>query len=209
MKHDDAKLLGALVCFSLAMILLVDVFGGSCGVPQAAAQVPRPADLNRVELALARGLAQLGMNEAGTADDTEMITQTVFAAAPDTRSRLQWLRDHSPCVLGVLTQDQAYERPGNCRWSRNLHPDGRRPRGWDRNQDGHWSRTRPRWTARLEQTIGYVRGTEVADICPEPPESWDGRRTTTAEELEANGWRVLECDGDLQNFPVVRVRGAS
>ena len=167
------------------------------------AQVSTPEDLTRAERTLALTLARVAYNEAGDHEpDLELIWQVVSHAETSPEERLRWLRNHSPCVTGRLTQDQAYRRPGNCRWTRNLQPDGRRPRGWDRALHGRWSWIRDRWTAHLERAVEYVRGNLVADICPETPTSWDGARWR--EQIVERGWRILECDGTTQNLGVVR-----
>jgi len=225
MNTDDQKLFGGLALLTLGVAILVATLGGSCGGPaKAAAQVAAPSDLSRHERRLALELGSVSFNEAlDSAPDLELIVQIVLAHSPsgdpqlDAAARLVWLRSHSPCVSGVLTQDQAYARPGNCHWTRNLTPDGRRPRGFhDCHEgeiapghtalhpcDGQWSRVRARWRAHLEASVEYVRGTRTADICEETPESWDGKRYGR-EQLERRGWRVLECADDAVNFAVVR-----
>lgn len=180
-----------------------------------AARVARPVDLSRIERLLAITIARVSFNEAlDNEPDLELITQVTFGHAETSRGRLQWLRNHSGCVTGSrLTQDEAYARPGNCRWTRNLMPDGRRPRGWLRELHGHWTRTRGRWAAHLTRTIEYVRGNEVADICDVTPDTWDGVRY--GRERVGRGDRtILECSvpylhpresGEgLRNFAVVR-----
>lgn len=206
MTNDDQTLLGALSLFALGFVLLVGVAGGCCAPSRAAAQVERPADLSRVELELAKRVARVSFNEALDSEpDLELVVQIVWGARETPEGRLRWLRSHSPCVSGRLTQDQAYARPGNCRWSRNLMTDGRRPRGWRRETDGHWSRTRPRWLAHLERVIEYVRGVRVAAICDELPTTWDGRRYGRAA-MEARGFRVLTCRERTENFALVSRR---
>lgn len=211
MGKDDQKLLGSLVLFGLGMLMIVGIFADGC---HAAAQVDAPEDLSYYERELAKSIARVSYNEALSSEpDLELITQIVLGvpvpddgggAQLDAATRLAWLRRHSPCVMGRLSDSEAWQRPGNCRWTRGLRTDGRQPHGWIPSQDGAWSRTRPRWQRHLELAIEYVSGERTADICEETPESWDGRRTTTRERLEAAGWRVLECDEETENFAVVR-----
>lgn len=185
---------------ALLILCLLYLFAPVLGFAQDA------RSLTPVERELALTFARVSFNEARDSEaDQEMIWQIV-SARDGAHSQLQWLRNHSPCVTGVLTQDQAYQRPGNCRWSRNLMPDGRRPRGWDRERDGRWSWIRTRWLEHLRRSVEYVRGERVADICSETPQSWDGRRYGR-DTIEARGWRILECDGELQNYAVVRTTG--
>lgn len=214
MKKDDQKLLGGLVFFGLGMLMLVGIFSDGCSGTRALAQVDAPEGLSYLERELAKGIARVSYNEAGPSEpDLEMIAQATFGAPVpddgggvqlDAASRLYWLRGHSPCVMGMLSDSEAFRRPGNCRWTRNLRTDGRQPRGWIPSRDGRWGWTRDRWNRHLELAIEYVSGERTADICPETPESWDGRRTTSREALEAAGWRVLECREETLNFPVVR-----
>lgn len=216
MKSDDQKLLGAVVFAAVAFLLLVGIAGPSCGgSSRAAAQVEAPEGLSYYERELAKSIARVAYNEAlGSEPDLELIVQIVLGQSFEgvgsdsgqlqAVHRLMWLRGHSPCVMGRLPDSEANRRPGNCRWSRGLRVDGRQPHGWIPSQDGAWSRTRPRWRRHLELSIEYVRGDRIADICDEQPESWDGRHTTTEEELAARGWRVLECREPTRNFAVVR-----
>ena len=91
---------------------------------------PVRADTTQLDLLVAR----VAFNEAAdSCPDAAMIWQVVEGHADTDRGRLRWLSWHSRCVSGRLTQDEAYRRPGRCRWTRNLHPDGRRPRGWNRS----------------------------------------------------------------------------
>ena len=106
---------------------------------------------------LALAFARVTFNEALDSEaDQAMIWQVVSHHGSTDRQRLSWLRRHSPCVTGVLSQDRAYQRPGNCRWTRNLMPDGRRPRGWDRDLHGRWSWLRERWMAHYELSLIHI-----------------------------------------------------
>jgi hypothetical protein len=216
MRKDDQKLLGGLVLFMLGALMLVGLFENGCEGrgSVALAQIDAPERLSYYERELAKSIARVAFNEALNSEpDLELIAQIVMGvpqsdddASPPLQAveRLYWLRSHSPCVMGMISDSEAYQRPGNCRWTRNLRTDGRQPRGWIPTRDGRWSWTRRRWQRHLELSIEYVDGTRMADICPETPESWDGRRTTTRERLEAAGWRILDCDEETQNFAVVR-----
>ncbi len=159
------------------------------------AQVPAPLDLDRHERALALALARVSFNEGGASEpDGELVAQVVLGHGETARERLSWLRHHSRCVAGNMTQDAAYRRPGICRWTRNAQPDGRRPRGWRRDLDGPWSRTRPRWRTVLERAIAYVRGERIPSICPERPLSWDGVRYGRERVApEGSRRRILDC----------------
>ena len=179
-----AVLVGALAAYA-AVILYAPV----------RAQVPRPADLTRTERQLAIALARVSINEGGDSEpDGELVAQVTLARGETAAERLHWLGEHSRCVAGPMSQDEAYQRPGNCRWTRNLHPDGRRPRGWRRELDGHWSRTRGRWRTVLERAVEYVRGDRAADVCDEDPDSWDGV-IYGADRVapEGSGRRILDC----------------
>lgn len=165
--------------------------------------IPSVASARTDESRLLELVAKVSFNEAmDSYSDLAMIWQIVEASAPTSEGRFGWLRRHSPCVSGVLTQDQAYERPGNCRWSRNLMPDGRRPRGWIRERDGHWSRTRVRWLRHLEAVREFVRGSDPYRPCVETPVTWDGR--TWLSEAMSRGWEPIFCDGNPRNVGFIR-----
>jgi len=163
--------------------------------PIIRAQVERPVDLDRHQRDLALLLGRITYNEAADSEaDGELIAQIVFGRGETAAAQYTWLRWHSRCVSGVLSQDEAYARPGNCRWARNLRPDGRRPRGWFGDRDGHWSRAQARWRAVLGRAVEYVRGDRSAAICDEQPQTWDGTRYGR-EAVLARGSRrrILEC----------------
>jgi len=179
----------------LAIAVLLVVYVGVLLYAPVRAQVPRPDDLNATERDLVTNLARVTYNEAGNSEpDGELIAQVVLGHGETAQERLRWLRGHSRCATGVLTQDEAYQRPGNCRWARNLATDGRRPRGWFNELDGHWNNTRERWRAVLERSIEYVRGDRPAAICDEQPMSWDGTRYGRERVAPAGSRkRILEC----------------
>lgn len=188
------KLLGA----TLRVLVLAALLAGYAAALLYApvrAQVARPDDLTRSERALALLLGRVTFNEGADSEpDGELVAQVVLGHGETADARLHWLTRHSRCVSGVLTQDEAYRRGGNCRWSRNLHPDGRRPRGWDRLRDGHWTRTRDRWRIVLERAVEYVRGDRPATICAEQPLSWDGTRYGADRVAPAGTQRrILDC----------------
>lgn len=179
----------------LFLVALVGTFVAAILYAPVRAQVVRPDDLDRTERALALTLARVSLNEGSDSEpDGELIAQVTLGRGHNAASRLAWLRSHSRCVSGVLSQDDAYRRPGSCRWTRNLHPDGRRPRGWDRVRDGHWTRTRGRWRTVLERAVEYVRGDRPAAICDEQPLSWDGTRYGRERVAPRGGRRrILDC----------------
>lgn len=169
----------------------------------AHAQVTRPDDLTPRQRELAVVLARVAFNEALDSEaDLELIAQITLSRGETAAERLAWLRRHSPCVTGRLSQEEAYQRPGNCAWTRNLRPDGRLPRGFTA-PSGVWRQLRPRWLAHLERAIDYVRAPQTADICPVTPHSWDGKRYGR-DRIEARGFRILECGDEAENYAVVR-----
>lgn len=167
------------------------------------AGTPAARRLSDPEREYTLAVARVSFNEANHSEpDQEMITQVVEGRGHNLAERLHWLRAHSRCVMGVLTQDRAYARPGNCRWTRNLMPDGRRPRGWDRALHGPWSPVRVRWRAHLRRQVAFTRGELQADICPEAPDSWDGVRYGRETVAPAgSSRRILECDAPYTSDP--------
>lgn len=163
------------------------------------------ADRRLVEL-----VAKVSMNEAlDSYDDLALIWQVVEGHGDTDAERVRWLGQHSGCVSGArFTQDEARARPGQCRWTRNLHPDGRRPRGWDRTLHGRWSRMRPRWLVHIDRVRAFVRGRDPYRPCPIAPSSWDGDHPSWRARAEARGWVAVECDGDARNIGYRRA-GAS
>ncbi len=141
------------------------------------AQDQRRRRLTRAELRLLELESKLSFNEAGDSyHDAALIHQIVEGKGETLVERIRWIEDHSRCVSGVLTQDQANAREGNCRWTRNLHQDGRRPRGWNRALDGRWSWTRRRWVNHVPVVRRFVTGEDDYRPCEEQPDSWDGVR---------------------------------
>lgn len=174
-----------------------------CYAQDFASDTPVTRSLSRAERRLVGRLAKVSFNEAlDSEDDLALIWQIVQSQGETASARYHWLGAHSPCVSGVLSQDQARERPGNCRWTRNLTPDGRRPRGWDRELHGRWDWVRPRWLAHVGRAIRFVRGDARSIMCPTNPVSWDGARWR--DRILARGFTILECKGDLRNVGVIR-----
>ena len=164
---------------------------------------PAQRSLSRAERRLVSLVARVTFNEAlDSEDDLAMIWEIVRGSGSTADERYRWLRSHSPCVGGLLSQDEAYRRPGNCRWTRNLLPDGRRPRGWDRALHGRWSWLRDRWLAHIDRVVLYVSGRERRILCPMTPSSWDGARWR--EQIVERGFTILQCKGDAHNVGVVR-----
>lgn len=152
---------------------------------------------------LAADLARVNMNESlGNEADLAMIWQIVQARGTTNRDRRSWLRAHSPCVTGRLSEQEALRRPGNCRWTRNLQVAQREPPDGFTASPGYWSaRILPVWRANLRAALEYVLGDRQLIVCPETPETWDG--PTWREQAEARGWRALDCKG-TRNIGYVR-----
>ena len=163
-------------------------------------------------------LARVTMNEGGPADgtpgdgyaDLALIHQIVEGHGETHPERARWLASHSRCVANGhaprsrrMTQTQAALRPGQCVWTRNLHPDGRRPEGWVRALHGHWSRMRTGWLAHIPRVRAFVAGSDAYRPCrSETPTTWDGRTWQAA--AEARGFRAVTCEGDSRNVGYVR-----
>jgi len=177
-----------------------------------------PSRPTRAERRIVELVSKISFNEGlDNYQDLALIYQIVEGRGT-TDEQIHWLERHSPCVSGRLTQDEARARAarrrgGNCVWSRNLHPDGRRPRGWIREQHGRWSWVRDRWLAHIERVRDFVYGRDPYRPCAETPETWDGVRYGR-ERVGRGGRRILECSvpyrrpgeaGEgLHNFAVVR-----
>lgn len=80
-------------------------------------------------------------------------------------------------------------RPIARTWLQDLHPDGRRPRGWRR---ASWTRRRADWLATLEHARAILAG-EVASRCAEPPRAWGSRLDVRAGERAGHVWRSIDC----------------
>ncbi len=164
-----------------------------------APRVPAPAHLSTTERVYALLLARVSYNEAGDSEaDLALVHQAARAHGPSAERWIGWLSRHSPCVSGRLPLERALERPGRCRWTRHLRPDGRLPRQWPGTQTA-WHRERPRWLAHLERA---TRFRTLPIVCPVAPQSWDGARWVA--DVLARGWRVLQCKGEPRNLGVVR-----
>lgn len=189
-----------LLVLGALLVVYALVLSGRAGAQDRAPGGTSSAYYQRQLVAL---VARVTFNEAGPSEpDLAMIWNITRARGETARERYVWLASHSPCVSGRLTQDEAYQRPGRCRWTRNLEPDGRRPRGWDRERDGPWSATRARWLEHIERVVEYVSGRRRLILCPITPVSWDGARWR--DELPARGFAILDCKGELRNVGVVR-----
>jgi hypothetical protein len=201
-----------LLCFLLLAAALVVPTGGTAQQTPEEADAPAARRLTGPERRLLELETKVSFNEAANSYyDAALIHQVVEGHGESALERAYWLQHHSPCVSGVLTQDQARERDGNCRWTRNLHPDGRRPRGWDRALHGRWSWTRPRWIAHIPTVRRFISGEDPYRPCAEQPDSWDGVRygracvergedcpgvvsERAARRRARNPRRVLDCD---------------
>lgn len=127
---------------------------------------------------LREAVIKVSFNEAlDSTHDGALIWQIVQAKGETDAERYFWLRSHSPCATGVLSQDQAYRRQGNCQWVRNLSPrQVRLPRGYTA-PSGFWSsNTRPRWHAHVAYMSELLRSEDPYRPCDETPTSWDGVR---------------------------------
>jgi hypothetical protein len=176
------------------IVLLVAILA-TFAAPASAQERPR---LNYAAALLAVEQARTAMNEAGGSEaDLIMIHNIVLAeAGENVHARRSWLRSHSPCATGVLTQAQADRRPGNCRWTRNLMPVQRQPpEGFPRPD--LWNRTQERWGRQLRLSLRLVAGIEAQIVCAEQPETWDGPRGV--EGAIARGWRQVDCKGTRNN----------
>ncbi len=152
-------------------------------------------------------VAKVSFNEGlDSYPDLALIYQIVEGHGDTALDRARWLEQHSRCASGVITQDRAYARPGICHWTRNLMPDGRRPRGFhdchdvdrdgqhdEEHCDGRWSRIRDRWLAHLERVRAFVYGQDTYRPCSVTPQSWDGTRYGR-DTVEGRGHTILECD---------------
>lgn len=195
--NDEIRLTFAVMAFAVVAML--------CYPLVSYGQVEAPRDLDRVERQLALDLARVAFNEAlDSPADLEMIAQVVFGAAHTPRARLAFLRRHSPCATGQLSETESRRRGGNCRWSRALDPSGRRPAGWERERDGRWSWVRERWLDHLRRAIAYVRAPHEADLCATAPHSWDGK--AWRERIVERGWTILPCSEHTRNYAVIRAR---
>ena len=189
------------VFWSAAFVLLI----ASASVSAQQAQSP-------IERRLVQLVSRVSFNEAGDSyHDLGLIWQIVEGSAETPAARVAWLERHSPCVSGRLTQDQARARPGNCVWARNIDREGHRPRGWDRQLHGRWSRARPQWVAHVPRVYDFVQGRDPYRPCAETPHSWDGTRygracvergedcptvisESAARRRALRPQRVLDCD---------------
>lgn len=143
------------------------------------------------ELVLA--VAKVAANEASLAtirpSEVALIWQVTEARADTSAGRLAWLRAHSSCVLTDRPMS-ARQADSNCRWSRNLRADGRRPEGWPAGIP--WSAYRGRWAQLRELSRRLVSGEETMRPCPSTPWTWGGRRLDMPQAL-ARGLVPLNC----------------
>lgn len=131
----------------------------------------------RAERRLVELEAKVSYNEAlHSYHDLALIHQIVEGKGETAAERVYWLERHSSCVSGRLPDSVAYQRPGNCRWARNLRMDGRQPRGWIPIRDGRWRNSRGRWLAHIPRVRDFVYGRDDYRPCAETPQSWDGVR---------------------------------
>lgn len=149
-------------------------------------------------------VAKVSMNEAlDSYLDAALIVQVTEAHGDTPAARARWLAHHSPCVSGRLSDSEAYRRPGNCRWTRNLTTTGRQPRGWTYGRAA-WRRMRPRWLAHLDRVRALVRGRDPFRPCELTPVTWDGDVPSWRARAEARGWREARCVVGMENVGYVR-----
>jgi len=189
---------------ALRCALLAALLAGYWIALRGHAQDAPPRLRPRVAL-LAFEVARTAFNEAlDSPADLGLIWSIVEHAAPTIEGRRRWLRHHSPCVSGILDATAAAERPGNCRWARNLYPHGEQPTGWSYGRAA-WRRMRPRWERHLRRSLRHAAGDRIPPPCDGQPTTWDGRRWR--ERAEARGFRALTCRG-TRNLGYVRAEGA-
>jgi len=153
---------------------------------------------------LVRLEARVTFNEGlDNVDSLYVLHQIIEGWGGTPAERARALASHSRCVAGNWTQDRAAtERPGgNCRWTRNLAPDGRLPRGWPHSQQA-WHRLRPRWLAHLDRVRALVGGVDTYRPCMFTPTTWDGARWQA--RARARGWEPVICEGASPNLGYVR-----
>ena len=175
------------------------------------------SDMSRAEHRLVAVLARVAFNEGlDSYPDLALIHQITEARGDTPARRALWLASHSRCAAGELappsrrmSDSEAYARPGLCRWTRNLTPDGSQPRGWIPSRDGHWSRMRPRWLAHLNRVRAFVAGEDTHRPCETAPATWDGRRPSWQEAAARRGWVPVACEGEARNVGYVRDADAS
>lgn len=148
-----------------------------------------------LERAVAVDLAKYTANEAGLEGwaDLVLLWQASETHGDTLRERRAWLRRHSRCVLA--------ERPahGRCQvWPRHLDASGRRPRGWP--PGAAWEgRGRAMWLGLLAWSLRVVTGEIGWRPCPEPPDTWDGRRWRRS--AVARGYVPLDCRDPATSRP--------
>lgn len=158
--------------------------------------VPASANPPRAERELSLALARTCVNEAGFHSplDCALIWQAVRSHGDTHVERLRWLRTHSPCATGRLSQQEALERPGQCAWTRNLDRSGRRPAHFPPN--AAW---RPHLFDRvLRYSERLVAGELRVDPCPVAPHTWGGRQLDDAR-ARAQGLEPCACDPRTRN----------
>lgn len=139
-------------------------------------------------------LAKVSFNEAlDSYHDLALIVQVSETHGAHPAARVRWLEQHSPCVSGRLSAEQALSRGGNCRWTRNLTPSARMPAGFLPGMP-YWRRISARWLAHLERVRAFVDGRDDYRPCPEAPRTWDGVRYGRERVLRRGRTRrILEC----------------
>jgi hypothetical protein len=166
-------------------------------------------------------VAKVSFNEAHDSyHDLALIWQIVEGHGETARERRVWLRSHSPCVSGRLSDEEALarwerNRSGNCIWTRNLMPTDRLPRGF-MAPSGVWHRNlAARWLAHIPRVRDFVRGEDRYRPCDTTPHTWDGVRYGRDRVAPPGSQRrILDCsqpyvlgsdEEGLHNFAVERI----
>lgn len=142
----------------------------------ASAQIPRNPYITEDEWDLALAVARVAANEASLSTirpaDVGLIWQVTQGHGDTAETRLRWLRQHSPCVLGEapLTAEQ---RQTNCAWSRFLRADDGAPEGWPSSLV--WASFLPTWRRVRDLALAFVLGTTNRSLpCEQTPYTWGG-----------------------------------
>lgn len=142
-----------------------------------------------LELAVARVSANEGALQ--NLDEVSLIWQTVEGSAATTDGRLEFLRRHSPHVLGRKPCGGV----GNCDWSSQLSrrgsipaalaAGGTDPEWWDKVR-------RDRWLGVLSAAEALVAGRVLARPCSRTPVTW-GSPVLDAAYARRHGLCRLHC----------------
>lgn len=161
---------------------------GQIAVPTARSADASFATLSATEREAALTLWRTAANESDTLSDwgeALLIWQAAEAHYDTLGGRTRWLREHSSRCVFAVTPAADCRKP----WARVLDPSGREPSGWPRGAS--WAVWRPLALGLLEYCARIVSGEITERPCPEPPDTWDGRRWL--ERAIARGYTPLDC----------------